>query len=126
MPGVAFDHFQSPSGGDVVQLSHPHNPDPPQHRSQRRAHLVRQDREELVLGHRRRLRRHTRGLFALEVLRPGDVFDGQKDQGGLASRQEHTASVEEHRPPPDRRELVLDLELFDDAVSRQDLLQQRA
>ena len=63
-----------------------------------------------------------RGLCSLRL---GDVVHGQKDQGRLAVRREHTACVEEHCPPPDRLEVLLDLEAFDDALARQDLLQER-
>jgi hypothetical protein len=62
---------------------------------------------------------------AFRAPRLGDIFDGEKDQARLAVRLEHTASIEAHRPRSDRRELVLDLEVLDDAVPRQDLHQQR-
>jgi hypothetical protein len=85
---------------------------------------MRHDREELVLGHGRRLRRRAHAPLALEVLPLGDVFDGQEDEGWLTRRREHTAGVQAHRPSPERREVVLDLEVFEGAFARQDLLQQ--
>src|SRR6267143_4011934 len=70
------------------------------------------------------LRKHgSQVLLFFQLLRLVDVFDGQEDQGGLAGRREHTAGVEQYRSPADRREVVLDLEVLEHGVLRQDLLQ---
>ena len=60
----------------------------------------------------------------LQPLAVGDVLDGEEEQLILAPRRE-AAGVEEHRLRADVLEIVLDLEILERAVRRDDVLQER-
>src|SRR5207237_8616135 len=62
--GAALDNFQPAGGGGGVKLPLAQHPGPSEHRGQRRAQLVRDRGEELVLETISRLRLLARRLFA--------------------------------------------------------------
>ena len=42
-----------------------------------------------------------------------DVFDGKKDETVMIAGSKYLSRIDQHRPPADRRKIVLDLEPFD-------------
>jgi len=56
----------------------------------------------------------------------GDVLDAHEDQPGLVVVRDEPMGVEQHAPPPDRREVVFDLEILEGTVLGYDVLQQRS